>query len=426
MNKLTIACAGCGSRGRTYLTLAAEMNSFEIVAGADPVPDRVGYVKKISNNPAFRSFTTASELLSEPRLADVLLVATQDADHFHTCMAALDKGYDILVEKPIATCIEHVLQIEKKATELGRRVMVCHVLRYTPFYRKVKEIVSNGELGEIISVNMSEGVGAFHQAHSFVRGHWGVKEKSAPMIIAKSCHDLDILCWLLETECKRVSSYGDLSYFTEKNKPADAPLRCTDGCPAADSCKYNAEFYTTTQKGWLRHVWPLFDNDNPPKTDEILEWLKTSQWGRCVFQCDNNVVDHQTVNMEFENRVTATFTMTAFDHGRNIEIFGTEGVLRGGETVKDMTGSEITVKKHLSDEYEKYSLDKLEGGYEGHGGGDQGLVKDLYTEMTCENLGDMQTSINVSAQSHLIGFAAEESRLSGTTLELEKYRSSLL
>ena len=202
MNKLTIACVGCGSRGRTYLTLAAKMNSFEIVAGADPVQDRVGYVKKISGNPDFRTFNTAKELLSEAKLADVLLVATQDADHFQTCMAALEKGYDILVEKPIATCIEHVLQIEEKATALGRRVMVCHVLRYTPFYRKVKDIVRNGELGEIISVNMSEGVGAFHQAHSFVRGHWGVKEKSTPMIIAKSCHDLDILCWLLETECQ--------------------------------------------------------------------------------------------------------------------------------------------------------------------------------------------------------------------------------
>lgn len=425
MNKLTIACVGCGSRGRTYLTLAAKMNSFEIVAGADPVQDRVGYVKKISGNPDFRTFNTAKELLSEAKLADVLLVATQDADHFQTCMAALEKGYDILVEKPIATCIEHVLQIEEKATALGRRVMVCHVLRYTPFYRKVKDIVRNGELGEIISVNMSEGVGAFHQAHSFVRGHWGVKEKSTPMIIAKSCHDLDILCWLLETECKSVSSYGDLSYFNGKNKPEGAPFRCTDGCPAAEGCQYNAEFYTTTQKGWLTHVWPLFDNENPPGTEEILDWLQTSQWGRCVFQCDNDVVDHQVVSMEFENNVTATFTMTAFDLGRNIEIFGTEGVLRGGETVKELTGFEITVKKHSTGELEKYSLDKLEGGYEGHGGGDQGLVKDLYTEMTCEDLSDMQTSITVSAQSHLIGFAAEESRLSGLTLELEKYRSSL-
>jgi len=426
MNKLSIACAGCGSRGRTYLSLAAELGQFEIVAGADPVQERVDYVKKLSNNPSFLSFSYAQDLLKEEKLADVLLVSTQDEDHARTCLSALEKGYDILVEKPIATNIEDVLAIEALAEKLGRRVMVCHVLRYTPFYRKVKEVIDSGVLGEVISVNMSEGVGAFHQAHSFVRGHWGVKEKSTPMIIAKSCHDLDILCWLLKSECKAVSSYGDLSYFTPENKPQDAPLRCTDGCPFASECKYNAELYTTSQKGWLRHVWPLFDVDNPPETTEILEWLKTSQWGRCVYQCDNNVVDHQTVNMEFENKVTATFTMTAFDYGRNIEVFGTEGVLRGGETVKRLTGSEIIIQNHVNEDFEKVSLEKLEGGYAGHGGGDQGLVQDLYTEMTCEDINDMQTSITVSAQSHLIGFAAEESRLIEKEIEISEYKESLL
>ena len=422
MSKLKIACAGCGSRGRTYLTLASEMNHFEVVAGADPVPERVDYVKRISQNSDFKSFTTASDLLQEDKLADVLLVSTQDEDHARTCIAALKKGYDLLVEKPIATNITDVLAIEKLASELGRRVMVCHVLRYTPFYRKVKEVVDSGVLGEIISVNMSEGVGAFHQAHSFVRGHWGVKEESTPMIIAKSCHDLDILCWLLQTECVNVSSFGDLSHFTSKNKPEGAPARCTDGCPAAEECKYNAELYTSSQKGWLKHVWPLYDIENPPKTEEIREWLRSSKWGRCVYQCDNNVVDHQVVNMEFSNKVTATFTMTAFDLGRNMEIFGTEGVLRGGETVKHLTGSEIIVQNHISDEIEKYALEEIEGGYAGHGGGDQGIIIDLYNEMTCDDIKDMQTSISVSAQSHLIGFAAEESRLSSKTISLVDFK----
>ena len=425
MKKLSIACAGCGSRGRTYLTLAAEQEEFHIVAGADPVPERVQYVKRISENPEFRSFTTAVELLKEEKLADVLLVSTQDEDHAGTCLKALEKGYDILVEKPIATNIEDVMAIEKLASNLGRRVMVCHVLRYTPFYRKVKEIIESGVLGEIVSVNMSEGVGAFHQAHSFVRGHWGVKEKSTPMIIAKSCHDLDILCWILEAECKTISSFGDLSHFTSDNIPEGAPARCTDGCPVADECKYNAELYTTTQKGWLKHVWPLYDVDNPPKTEEIMEWLKSSQWGRCVYHCDNNVVDHQTVNMDFAGNITATFTMTAFDYGRNMEIFGTEGVLRGGETVKLLTGSEIIVQNHVSQDFEKHVLEELEGGYAGHGGGDQGLVIDLYREMTCENVDDMQTSIKISAQSHLIGFAAEDARLSGKSIMMSEYKKSL-
>lgn len=425
MNKLKIACAGCGSRGRTYLTLAAELGQFHIVAGADPVQERVEYVKRISGNPDFKTFSSAMDLLEEEKMADVLLVSTQDEDHARTCIAALSKGYDILVEKPIATNIEDVMAIEKLASSLGRRVMVCHVLRYTPFYRKVKEILASGELGEVVSVNMSEGVGTFHQAHSFVRGHWGVKEKSTPMIIAKSCHDLDILCWLLDKECKMVSSFGDLTHFTAANKPEGAPARCTDGCPAADSCKYNAELYTISQKGWLKHVWPLYDLNNPPRTEEILDWLKNSQWGRCVFQCDNNVVDHQTVNMDFDSNVTATFTMTAFDYGRNMEIFGTEGVLRGGEIIKNLSGAEIIVQKHGAENFEKYTLEKIEGGYAGHGGGDQGLVQDLYSEMTCENVNDMQTSIKVSAQSHLIGFAAEESRLSGKTIDIRDFKNSI-
>ncbi len=425
MNKLSIACAGCGSRGRTYLSLAAELGQFEIIAGADPIQERVDYVKKLSNNPDFLAFSYAQDLLKEEKLADVLLVATQDEDHARTCLAALHKGYDILVEKPIATNIEDVMAIEKLASSLGRRVMVCHVLRYTPFYRKVKEIIESGKLGEIVSVNMSEGVGAFHQAHSFVRGHWGVKEKSTPMLIAKSCHDLDILCWILGKECLQVSSFGDLSHFNLANKPEGAPLRCTDGCPVAEDCKYNAELYTSSQKGWLKHVWPLYDVDNPPKTEEILEWLKSSQWGRCVYQCDNNVVDHQTVNMEFQEDITATFTMTAFDYGRNMEVFGTEGVLRGGETVKLLTGSEIIVQNHISQEFEKYALEEVEGGYAGHGGGDQGLVLDLYREMTCEDVNDMQTSIKVSVQSHLIGYAAEDSRLTGKSISISEYKKTL-
>jgi predicted dehydrogenase len=423
MKKLTLACVGCGSRGRTYLKLAAELGQFEIVGGADPVKERVEFVRKLSGNEKFKSFTWANELLSQEKFADVLLVTTQDANHFESCMMALEKGYDILVEKPIAVNSREVLAIERRAEELGRRVMVCHVLRYTPFYRKVKEIVNSGELGEIISINMSEGVGTFHHGHSYVRGHWAVTEKATPMIIAKSCHDLDILCWILGSECLKISSFGDLSYFKKSNKPDGAPLRCVEGCPIGDSCSYNAELYKSTQKGWLRHVWPLYNVEAPPSEQEINEWLKISPWGRCVYQCDNTAVDHQVVNMEFANKVTATFTMTAFDYGRNIEIYGTKKVLRGGETIKSLSNNEIMIREHSTGKVENISTKILQGGYEGHGGGDQGLVRDLYSEMTCSNKDEMLTSISVSTQSHIMGFAAEEARKSGRVLELREYRN---
>ncbi len=422
MRKLTLACVGCGSRGRTYLKLAAELGQFEIVGGADPVKERVEFVRKLSGNEKFKSFSLAKELLSEEKFVDVVLVTTQDANHFESCMMALEKGYDILVEKPIGVNPKEILAIEKRAEELGRRVMVCHVLRYTPFYRKVKELVDSGILGEIISINMTEGVGTFHQGHSYVRGHWSVVEKSTPMIIAKCCHDLDILCWLLSTECLKISSFGSVSHFKKSNKPEGAPARCVEGCPVEESCQYSANLYKTTQKRWLRHVWPYYDEANPPKEAEITDWLKTSPWGRCVYQWDNTAVDHQVVNMEFTNKVTASLTMTAFDYGRNIEIFGTKGVLRGGETVKELTENELMIREHSTGKIHHYSTKILEGGYEGHGGGDQGLVKELFSEMTCDSKDDMLTSISVSTQSHIIGFAAEEARNSSRVIELRQYK----
>lgn len=426
MKKLKLACIGCGSRGRTYLGLAAKMNEYyEVAAAAEPSPERLEYIRKISNNPDFQGFKNDEEILAQPKLADLMIIATQDSMHVKHALAALEKGYDILVEKPIATNIEDVLKIEKRADELGRKVLVCHVLRYTPFYRKVKEIVESGVLGDIATVSMSEGVQAFHQSHSYVRGHWGVKEKSSPMLIAKSCHDLDILCWLVERPCKQVSSFGDLMHFTEANAPEGAPLRCTDGCPVAVECPYNAKLYTSSQRTWLPHVWPLYDEKNPASDEEVIEWLKTCPWGRCVYRCDNNVVDHQVVNMLFEDNLTASFTMTAFDDGRNMEIYGTKACLRGGDLIKKATGSDIIVKSHFSNEQAEYVVDPLVGGYAGHGGGDPGLITALYKEMMKTNPKDMHTSVHVSVRSHLIGFAAEESRISGKTIDIDEYHKKM-
>ena len=258
---------------------------YEIVAAAEPSIDRLEYIRKISNNSNFSGFKNDEEIFAQPKLADVMIIATQDSMHIKSCMAALEKGYDILVEKPIGTNLKDILKVEKRADELGRKVLVCHVLRYTPFYRKVKEIVESGVLGDIATINMTEGVQAFHQSHSYVRGHWGVKEKSSPMLIAKSCHDLDILCWLVERSCRQVSSFGSLMHFTEANAPQGAPLRCTDGCPVAMECPYNAKLYTSSQRAWLPHVWPVYDEKNPASDEEVIEWLKTCPWGRCAYRC---------------------------------------------------------------------------------------------------------------------------------------------
>lgn len=426
MKKLRLAGIGCGGRTIMYFRLAAQMpEMYQVIAAADPRRNRVERARDVSRNPDFRMFEDDAAILAEPKMADVMVIGTQDPYHVQPARAAMEKGYDLLLEKPIATNLPAVLELEREALRLGRRVMVCHVLRYAPFYKKVKEIIDSGRLGEIISINATEGVGAWHQGHSFVRGHWSVTERSNPMIIAKSCHDTDIIHWLIGRHCKSVSSYGALTYFNESNKPEGAPPRCTDGCPVASTCLYNSMLYATTHRGWLQHV---FDEEaaNPGKVplERIREWLSQSDWGRCVYQCDNTAVDHQTLNMIFEGDATATFTMTAFESGRHLEVFGTKARLRGGDFVKHCGGAEVFVMSHEGGGMERFNISTRVGGYSGHGGGDPGLMLALYDEMVRKSPDEMLTSISESVESHVMGFAAEESRMTGRTVDLDEFRKA--
>ncbi len=420
MKRLRLAGIGCGGRTLTYFGLGGKMpDRYEVVAAADPLPERVERARVASRNPAFRGFASDKELLAQDRLADVMVIGTQDAYHVQPCIAAMEKGYDILLEKPIATTLADVLMLESAAKRLKRKVLVCHVLRYSPFYRKVKEIVASGALGKVISLNATEGVGAWHQAHSFVRGHWSVTEKATPMIIAKSCHDLDVISWLMDEPCQSVASYGELSHFTAANAPAGAPARCTDGCPVAATCQYNATLYAANQRGWLAHV---YDQEAGASTEQINAWLATSPWGRCVYRCDNTAVDHQVVAMRFGGGSTATFTMTAFDSGRDLEIYGTKGHLRAGDNYRQHTGADILISEHGTGNVTKFNVSTMVGGYDGHGGGDSGLMLALHDEMMKADAADMHSSIHRSVESHLIGYAAEHARKTDTAVDLATFR----
>ncbi len=421
MNKpLKIACIGCGARAQTYTALAAaKPQQFEIVAGADPQPERVEKVRRISGRADFRGFPDADALLAAGKLADVMIVATQDNDHFRHCTGALRAGYDILLEKPIATRAEEVLEIDRLAREAGRRVMVCFVLRFAAFYRKAKEIADSGALGDIVSIQANEGVMPWHQAHSYVRGHWAVAAKSSPMIVAKCCHDTDILHWLAGRRCRRVASFGSLEFFRRENAPAGAPARCTDGCPAGETCFYNALRYATDMRNpWLGMV---YDRAREASREEIIEWLRGSPWGRCVYRCDNDVVDRQVLAMEFEGGMTGTFTMSAFENGRHIEIYGTRGVLKGGETYRKHFEAHLVFFPHEGVPI-RYTVCAEDGGYELHGGGDPGLVNALYGEMTRPPGEPLEAGLESTVHSHLIGFAAEEARVTGRTVDLEEFR----
>lgn len=416
--RLQLAAIGCGNRTFTYFEWAAKQPElYEIVAAADHNVARRAKARILSQNPAFREFHDDVAILAEPKLADLMIIGTQDAFHFAHASAALRKGYDLLLEKPISTNLRDVLALEKLARELGRKVLVCHVLRYTPFYRRVKEVIASGVLGSIVSVEATEGVEPWHQCHSFVRGHWGVMEKSTPMIIAKSCHDMDILSWLVDSPCTALGSFGGIMHFRPESAPAGAPARCTDGCPVGDTCMYNALRYLTDQKPWLEAV---FDRAKTATDAEIIAWLRTSPWGRCVYHCDNTAVDHQTVNLNFASGVTGTFTMTAFSEGRDLALFGTKGRLLAGERVKRTAGCDLVVEVFATKKLERISIDYDQDG--GHGGGDSGLIRALHAEMSKPRAEDMESSLQKSVESHVMGFAAEESRRTGRTMDLAEFR----
>jgi predicted dehydrogenase len=419
--RLKLAAIGCGSRTFIYFELAAKQPElYEIVAAADHNAARRAKARELSQNPAFREFVDDVAILAEPKLADVMIIATQDAFHFAHASAALRQGYDLLLEKPISTNLRDVLALEHLAAGLGRKVMVCHVLRFTPFYRRVKEIVTRGVLGEMISFEATEGVEPWHQGHSFVRGHWAVTEKATPMIIAKSCHDTDILSWLVGSPCMALNSFGGIRHFRADQAPAGAPARCTDGCPVGDTCLYNAHRYLGDRKNWLEII---YDRAKTATDAEIVDWLKVSPWGRCVYRCDNTAVDHQTVNMNFANGTTGTFTMTAFSEGRDLAIFGTKGRLLAGERVKRTAGCDIIIEDHATHALQRITIDHEKDGW--HGGGDAGLIRVLHAEMTKPPGADLESSLPQAVESHLMGFAAEESRVSGRTMDLAEVRARL-
>lgn len=406
---LRLAVLGCGARGRTYTKIAASMpDRYQLTAAADLVEFRAQTVAGYAPEGTVQTFNSAEEFFAAGKLADVLIIGTQDAHHYGHAVSALNVGYDLLLEKPAAETLARCEELDALAKKLGRRIVLGFVLRYTPFYSAVKKVVESGRLGRIMTMRLSEGVGDFHQAHSYVRGHWGSTAKSSPMIVAKCSHDTDLICWLSGSRPKTISSIGRLDWFKPENAPAGAPKRCTDGCPVAAQCNYDAHRYLKEKRNFLRMVMDGYEN----ATDEqVIDFLKTSPWGRCAFHCDNDVVDHQIVSTEMENGITASLTMTAFDHCRTIEIHGTLGSLRGGEPLSAAGTPELWFREHRTDNIESIPVgDASAEGYAGHGGGDYGLVNALDQLLA----GEHPIPVGLDGlYGHQLAYLAEESRVNG-------------
>ena len=422
---ITFAICGCGSRGleayASYQKLHPE--EMQIVAGADCRPGRLALLREWYGVPEDKCFNSDEELLAQPKLADVMLVATQDRQHVPTALKALDKGYHVLLEKPISPDLGECLQLQRKAQETGRTVVVCHVLRYAPFYAAIKDLLDKGALGKLETIDAVEHVAYWHQAHSFVRGNWRRTDETSPMILAKSCHDMDILRWLAGDRCLKVQSFGSLDHFRRENAPDGAAARCLDGCACKEQCLYDAEkiYITGTHCGIQngKTGWPNNVVTGGPPTEEALrEALRTGPYGRCVYHCDNDVVDHQTVSAVFANGVCATFTMTAFTDTsrRTIKLTGTLGELEG-----DLEANTIRVRRFGQPE-EIIDLSGSANNLAGHGGGDGGLMDHMY-ELISSGGTQGLTSVDASVESHVMALAAEASRVAGgKTIELATFR----
>jgi len=412
MKQITVALSGAGIRGmEAYAPYALKHpEEMKFVAVAEPDPERLEKFKKLYSINDEMCFKSWEELLVKPKLADAMFICTQDKMHFAPSMAAMEKGYHILLEKPMATDPAECIKMGELAGKLGRVFMVCHVLRYTPFFIKLKSLLQEGVIGRLISIQHNENVGYWHQAHSFVRGQYRDSAASSPMILAKSCHDMDIMLWLAGKDCVRLSSFGSLAHFRSENAPEGAPERCLDGCPHSATCNYYAPSLYLTENT----DWPTNAISNSMAMKDRVQALKTGPYGKCVYRCDNNVVDHQVVSIEFEDGITAAFTMCAFtrDVSRTLKLMGTEGEIRGA-----MEKNEIEIIPFNGNEKKVISLKEQKSG---HGGGDEAIVRE-FINLVQSGEDIRSISATESTQGTLMAFAAEEARVTNRVVAMKEY-----
>ena len=403
---VTVMIIGAGGRGRTYARYAEKFpQSMKVVGVADLNPNRRKAMAKKHNIPAENQFGHFNDALSKAKLADAVVIATPDNLHYEPCMKALELGYDVLLEKPVAPTERECRAILKQAHKYNRIVAVCHVLRYAPYFVALKQVLDSGAIGDIVNIQHFEPIRYAHMAHSYVRGNWPLSTKTTPIILAKSCHDLDILRWLIDKPCETIAAEGSLHLFRPENAPKGAPERCTDGCPHEAECPYSAIDIYERRK---QHLGAF---DLPRKDPALIrEKLKTTNYGRCVFRCENDQCDHYVTIMKFQDGVTASFSMDAFTPwgGRRTRIMGTKGFIEGDMTTftfYDFRTSHKSVWDQKVSEIPEYKGS-------GHGGGDHLLVRDFLRAVSAQDEKLLSSTIDVSIESHVMGFMAEKSRKS--------------
>ncbi|MEV5070684.1 Gfo/Idh/MocA family oxidoreductase [Microbacterium sp. LMI12-1-1.1] len=378
--------------------------------------------------------------------ADGVVIAVPDALHVDVAIAVADAGVPFLLEKPAAPSLPELERLARHAAAASSRLAVGHVLRFTPFWRTVKRIVDSGAIGRPMTLEVRENIGFWHFAHSYVRGNWRSAEHAGAMVLTKTSHDLDLIRWIAGAPPESVYSIGELSWFREENAPPGAPRFCLDGCPVADSCPFFApRYYVDALAEVSGHPVHLLGADTSPSGR--LAALRTGDYGRCVYRSDNDVADHQQTTMMFPGGLTATLTASAFtaENTRNVAITGSAGQLTGhmesGEVVVDLFSPTATLPDDLPPAvhelqlkppmgHERHTLRVVMpnadlGDHAGHAGGDAGLMAEFVDALGAGTVGEGELSFATALDSHLMAFAAEESRLTGRPIDFAAWSSSL-
>lgn len=409
---VTAIVAGAGGRGMGYSQFAlAHPDRLQIVGVAEPREWNRQQMVTTHHIPAENVATDWRDLASRPRFADAVIIATQDAMHVEPAVAFANRGYAILLEKPMAPTEAECQRIVQAALDNKVLFAVCHVMRYTSYTQALKTFIDSGAIGEVVSIQHLEPVGYWHQAHSFVRGNWRNSQESSFMLLAKSCHDVDWIRYIMGEPCLSVSSFGSLKHFKSSEKPAAAgeAKRCLH-CAYEPQCPYSAMKIYLGRLAEGYHGWPVNVLTPEPTVESVTAALEEGPYGRCVYECDNDVVDHQVVNMLFEKDKTATFTMTAFNKAghRKTHIFGTKGEIYGdGETIEHfdfLTDQTRVINTETGDS-------SILGG---HGGGDYGLMDRFVRAVAENNPGHILSGPGESLETHRMVFAAERARLEKT------------
>lgn len=428
MSCIKVVLVGAGDRARTYAEYALKNpDKMQVVGLVDPRPEAIIVGKKLYSVPDEHCFGSVEEFLKYPRFADAIINGTMDNLHVKTTLPLLDAGYDVLLEKPFAISDNEVDTLCEAAKRNKRFVMICHVLRYAPFYNLIKRQIIAGKIGDIINIQMSEEVSYHHMAASYIRGKWSSEKLCfAPMLLAKCCHDVDLMVWFnSDTVADSVASFGSNYQFTLERKPEGSADRCAD-CKLERECDYSAFKHYIDRGTWKQYVWTCFDGkDSPTKEDKINSLKTDNQYGRCVWACkEHDVVDHQSVIVNFKNGSTGTLNMVggASEGTRDIRIIGTKGEIIGNFKKQKFVVQTINPdipQMFSTEEFDANETTDIDGMSGAHGGGDLRLTADFIDHLLTGKSSIACTEVGISAIGHKIVFAAERSRKTGEIVKIK-------